>query len=59
MLFRSVSLLQYDPRPAYQADHGQKQFFALRLYDFDLKWRMEGEVAVVHALEPVPGPVAG
>lgn len=48
-----VALLQYDPRPAYQADTGQKQEFAMRLYDFDLKWRMEGERALVYRLEPV------
>jgi tRNA-Thr(GGU) m(6)t(6)A37 methyltransferase TsaA len=52
-----IALLQYDPRPAYQADTGQKQAFAMRLYDFDLKWRMEGECAVVYGLEPV-GPIS-
>lgn len=51
-----TALLQYDPRPAYQAGGvAQKPEFAMRLYDFDLKWRMEEEKALVYDLVPVEG----
>ncbi len=48
------AILQYDPRPAYKAGGKSMQTeFAMRLYDFDLKWRVEGERVTVYALQEV------
>ena len=45
-------ILRADPRPAYRADDEMKQTFALRLYDFDVRWSVEGNQVEVLALEP-------
>ena len=45
-------LLRLDPRPAYREDDTPRDY-GMRLYDFDVKWRMEGERVVVTALEPM------
>lgn len=45
------AILQYDPRPSYQADSDTaKTEFGMRLYDFDVKWRVEAGRVVVHTL---------
>lgn len=36
-------VLQLDPRPAYRAGYDDARVFGMRLYDFDLRWRVEGE----------------
>ena len=33
-----TQILQQDPRPAYQHTQAAKRVYAMRLYDFDLKW---------------------
>lgn len=49
------AILQYDPRPSYQAEAGNaKTEFGMRLYDFDLKWRVADGQVIVHALEAQP-----
>lgn len=49
-----TDLLRYDPRPAYQeAAGGRQREFAMRLYDFDLKWSIEGSRVLVRDLLPV------
>lgn len=46
-----VSILELDPRPAYQPGAAQaKTDFAMRLYDLDIKWRMQGELAEVYVV---------
>lgn len=46
------AILQYDPRPAYRAGEADgKRDFAMRLYHFDLKWRVEGGRVTVVGLE--------
>ena len=45
-----VEILQLDPRPAYQQEKNMKNEFAMKLYDFDLKWRVEKELLVVTSL---------
>jgi tRNA (adenine37-N6)-methyltransferase len=48
-----IDLLRYDPRPAYQdAAGGRQREFAMRLYDFDLKWSIEGGRVLVRDLLP-------
>ncbi|MEM9388132.1 MAG: tRNA (N6-threonylcarbamoyladenosine(37)-N6)-methyltransferase TrmO [Pseudomonadota bacterium] len=43
-------VLQADPRPAYRGAAPQARRYGMRLLDFDLHWRVEGEVVVVDAL---------
>lgn len=40
-----TSLLELDPRPAYAEEDGR--VYGFRLYDFDLRWRMEGDGILV------------
>ncbi|MCF6353572.1 MAG: tRNA (N6-threonylcarbamoyladenosine(37)-N6)-methyltransferase TrmO [Candidatus Polarisedimenticolaceae bacterium] len=43
-----VKLLECDPRPAYKNRSQSDRIYGMRLYDFDLKWRVVGdEVEVV------------
>ncbi|MES9883824.1 MAG: tRNA (N6-threonylcarbamoyladenosine(37)-N6)-methyltransferase TrmO [Sedimenticola sp.] len=41
------SLLEMDPRPAYSSEQGER-IYGIRLYDFDLRWRVvEGRLEVL------------
>ncbi len=44
-------VLAQDPRPAYQA--GEKRSYGMRLECYDIRWRSEGDVAVVEAIEAI------
>ena len=47
-----IELLQLDPRPAYRSQETEAAEFGMRLYDFDLRWRVEGEqVTVIELVE--------
>ncbi len=46
-------MLRYDPRPAYFGDIDQNRQFGVRLYEFDVKWRIVEGSAVVVALERI------
>ncbi|NOX08435.1 MAG: tRNA (N6-threonylcarbamoyladenosine(37)-N6)-methyltransferase TrmO [Gammaproteobacteria bacterium] len=51
-----VSLLQLDPRPAYNASKNKPEVdreYGMRLYDFDLKWTVNNDIIQVIALESV------
>lgn len=52
-----TEILQLDPRPAYQDKQQQKNDYAMKLYDFDLKWKVENDVVVVTALELLPNSI--
>jgi len=41
------ALLATDPRPAYIKQGRRQRVYGIRLYDFDLRWRVAGEVAEV------------
>ena len=43
-------ILQLDPRPAYQENKQIKKEFAIKLYDYDVKWQVEGEHIIVTSL---------
>jgi tRNA-Thr(GGU) m(6)t(6)A37 methyltransferase TsaA len=43
-------ILQLDPRPAYQEKKQIKKEFAIKLYDYDVKWQVEGEHIIVTSL---------
>ena len=42
-----VEVLQIDPRPAYQTEKTTKSEFAIKLYDYDIKWCVENEKIIV------------
>lgn len=44
-------MLSLDPRPAYRNDADARVKYGVRIFDFDLKWRIEGEDFVVYDLE--------
>ena len=45
-----IQILQLDPRPAYQSDKKIKEEFAIKLYEYDLKWKVENEHVIVTSL---------
>jgi len=46
-------LLEVDPRPAYAGDSQPERIYGIRLYDFDLRWRISGELIEVLELAPL------
>jgi len=40
-------ILQYDPRPAYQAAQPDDKIYSMRLYDFDVKWQVQQDRVMV------------
>jgi tRNA-Thr(GGU) m(6)t(6)A37 methyltransferase TsaA len=46
-------ILQTDPRPAYRHGQGDGQCYGMRLYDFDLRWRIDDGQCRVLGLEPL------
>lgn len=44
-------VLQYDPRPAYQPDATAARDYAMRLYGFDIKWRVIDDRVQVFAID--------
>lgn len=45
-----TEILQLDPRPAYHDKKQIKKEFAIKLYDYDLKWHVDGKSIIVTAL---------
>ena len=42
-----TQVLGADPRPAYRDDEAAERIYGMRLFDFDLRWRVVGNSAVV------------
>lgn len=47
-----VQMLQYDPRPAYRGDEEPGRIYGVRVFDCNVRWRVEGDVAQVIAIDP-------
>ena len=45
-----TEILKLDPRPAYHEKKQIKKEFAIKLYEYDLKWHVEGNKIIVTAL---------
>ncbi|MCK4864894.1 MAG: tRNA (N6-threonylcarbamoyladenosine(37)-N6)-methyltransferase TrmO [Gammaproteobacteria bacterium] len=43
-------ILRLDPRPAYQREKKIKNEFAIKLYEYDVKWKVENERVIVTSL---------
>ena len=48
-----IGLLEIDPRPAYKSDEEGGRVYGIRLYDFDLRWRVSGDRVEVIELAAV------
>ncbi len=44
-------ILSFDPRPAYQQGKPSSRQHGMRLYDFEVKWEVEGEQTMVTAIK--------
>ena len=42
-----VQMLQYDPRPAYRGDEEPGRIYGVRVFDCNVRWRVEGDTAHV------------
>lgn len=49
-------LLETDPRPAYSGSAQPDRVYGIRLFDFDLRWQIEGTQIRVRELAPVSEP---
>jgi tRNA-Thr(GGU) m(6)t(6)A37 methyltransferase TsaA len=47
-----VQLLAQDPRPGYMDRYPERECFALRLYDLEVRWRVLDHTALVEAVTP-------
>ncbi len=47
-------MLELDPRPAYRRNGSEGESFGIRIFDLDVKWRVEGDEAVVTRLVAIP-----
>jgi tRNA (adenine37-N6)-methyltransferase len=48
-------VLAQDPRPGYMGRYPERREFGLRLFDRNIRWRIEGNAMRVIAVEPVDG----
>lgn len=48
-----TQVLGADPRPAYHDDAAAERIYGMRLYDFDLRWKVEDGAAVVVELRGI------
>jgi hypothetical protein len=45
-------VIAQDPRPGYMDRYPERRNFAVRLYDCDIHWRLDGDIAIVEACIP-------
>lgn len=47
-------ILALDPRPAYRRGESEQRRYGMRLFDYDLRWEVDGERLIVVALDADP-----
>jgi tRNA-Thr(GGU) m(6)t(6)A37 methyltransferase TsaA len=47
-----IELIEQDPRPGYMDRYPERRTFGLRLYDCDIRWRLDDETATVECCIP-------
>ena len=47
-----AQVLAQDPRPGYMDRYPERDHFALRLYDLEVRWKIRGHTALVEAVTP-------
>ena len=50
-----TQILAQDPRPGYMGRYPQRQTFGMRLYDWNIRWRLMGEAIQVISIQPWQG----
>jgi tRNA-Thr(GGU) m(6)t(6)A37 methyltransferase TsaA len=45
-------VIAQDPRPGYMDRYPERTGFGLRLYDCDIRWRLDGDTAIVESCQP-------
>jgi tRNA-Thr(GGU) m(6)t(6)A37 methyltransferase TsaA len=45
-------VIAQDPRPGYMERYPERRHFGLRLYDCDIRWRLDGDTAIVERCVP-------
>ncbi len=50
-----AQVLAQDPRPGYMDRYPEREHFALRLYDLEVRWRVQGRTALVEVVTPIAG----
>ncbi|RUO43937.1 tRNA (N6-threonylcarbamoyladenosine(37)-N6)-methyltransferase TrmO [Aliidiomarina taiwanensis] len=48
-----IEVLQQDPRPAYKAQAESDRIYGMVLYDFNIKWQVQGACCHVLSVQPV------
>ena len=48
-----IEILAQDPRPAYRGKKTDSNSYGVRIYNLNLKWEMNGEIALVRAISPI------
>ncbi len=48
-----TQVLSQDPRPAYQKGKQSERVFGVRLYDYNVRWQVHGQINLVVAIEKV------
>lgn len=48
-----IEVLQLDPRPAYKKDQDDPKCYAMTLYDYNIRWRIDDASCVVESIDPV------
>ncbi len=49
-----MKILENDPRPAYYSQNSQpRKQFGMRIFDVDVKWKIEGEKIIVTTIEKI------
>jgi len=46
-----IEVLQLDPRPAYKKDQDDYKCYAITLYDYNIRWRVDDASCVVESIE--------
>jgi len=48
-----VSVLRQDPRPAWRVKDSDSKQYGMSLYDYNIKWKLEGERVMVSEISPL------
>ena len=51
-------VIAQDPRPGYMDRYPERRSFTFRLYDCDIRWEIDGDMAVVQRCQPVCNPTS-
>lgn len=47
------SVIAFDPRPQYKGNNESEKVYAMKIYDFDIKWRVKDGIATISAIDMI------